>query len=312
MTRRVLITAPYFLPVLEDYRRELESHAIELVTVSVHERLNEADLLPLVDDIDGTICGDDQYTERVLRAARRLRVISKWGTGTDSIDEAAAARLGIRICNTVGAFTDPVADTVLGYILCFARQLPWMDRDIRDGCWRKRDTVALNECTLGIVGVGHIGKAVARRARACGMRLLGNDPRPMPAAFLAETGLTMVPLRDLLEEADFISLNCDLNPTSRRLVGRRELAHVRSTAYLINTARGAVVDESALIEVLRERRLAGAALDVFEDEPLPADSPLRSMGNCLLAPHNANGSRSVRDRVHRNTVDNLIDGLTIQ
>jgi D-3-phosphoglycerate dehydrogenase len=122
----------------------------------------------------------------------------------------------------------------------------------------------------------------------------------------------MVPLRDLLEEADFISLNCDLNPTSRRLVGRRELAHVRSTAYLINTARGAVVDESALIEVLRERRLAGAALDVFEDEPLPADSPLRSMGNCLLAPHNANGSRSVRDRVHRNTVDNLIDGLTIQ
>lgn len=309
MTWRVLVSAPYMLPVIEEFRSRLEAEGVEIITVQVRERLSEEELLPIVGTLDGVICGDDQFTERVLREAHGLKVISKWGTGIDSIDTRAAAQLGIRVCNTPNAFTDAVADTVLGYILCFARKLPWMDRDIRRGVWTKPNAVSLRECTLGVVGVGNIGKAVVRRARAFGMTVLGTDPVIVPASFVEETGLRLMPLRALLEEADFVSLHCDLNPTSFHLIGRAELEVMRHSAYLINTARGAVVNEQALIHALDERRIAGAALDVFEVEPLPADSPLRAMDNCLLAPHNANSSPSARRRVHESTINNLLSAL---
>jgi D-3-phosphoglycerate dehydrogenase len=309
MTWRVLVSAPYMLPALEEFRPRLEREGVEVFAADVRERLSEEELLPLVADIDGAICGDDQFTERVLRSAPRLKVISKWGTGIDSIDSSAAARLGIRVCNTPDAFTDPVADTTLGYVLCFARRLPWMDRDVRRGLWVKPDAVSLRECTLGVVGVGQIGRAVVRRARAFGMSVLGTDPAPVPTAFVEETGLHMMPLNMLLAEADFVSLHCDLNPTSFHLIGRDVLSLMRPTAYLINTARGPVVDEAALARALNERRIAGAALDVFEVEPLPEDSPLRALDNCLLAPHNANSGRASRARVHESTVANLLAAL---
>jgi D-3-phosphoglycerate dehydrogenase len=297
------------LPALEEFRARLEGEGVEVFAARVRERLSEEELLPLVPEIDGAICGDDQFTERVLLSAPRLKVISKWGTGVDSIDAGAAARLGIRLLNTPDAFTDPVADTALGYILCFARRLPWMDRDIRRGLWEKPEAVALKECTLGVVGVGNIGRAVVRRARAFGMRVLGTDPAPVPTRFVEETGLSVTPLDALLRESDFVSLHCDLNATSFHLIGRGELAHMRSTSYLINTSRGPVVDEAALACALGERRIAGAALDVFETEPLPADSPLRAFDNCLLAPHNANSSRAARGRVHESTISNLLAAL---
>jgi D-3-phosphoglycerate dehydrogenase len=310
MTWRVLISAPYMLPVVEEFRARLEAEGVEIIRAQVRERLCEDELLAVVGSLDGVICGDDEFTGRVLlRASPRLKVISKWGTGIDSIDKSAAAQLGIRVYNTPGAFTNPVADTVLGYMLCFARRLSWMDEDIRRGLWIKPDAVSLSECTLGVVGVGNIGQAVARRARAFGMTLLGNDPLPVPGSFLDETNLRLVSLRALLAESDFVSLNCDLNPTSFHLIGRDELAHMRPTAYLINTARGAVVDEQALIDALDARRIAGAALDVFEIEPLPAESPLRAFDNCLLAPHNANNSRAACMRVHESTIANLLRGL---
>ena len=309
MTWRVLISAPYLVPALEEYRSALEAEGVEMVVMLAPERLSEEELLPVVGTIDGAICGDDQFTERVLSAAPRLKVISKWGTGIDSIDTGAAARLGIRVYSTPNAFTDPVAETTLGYVLCFARQLPWMDREIRRDLWKKPDLISLRECTLGIVGVGNIGKAVVRRALAFGMTVLGTDPQPVPDSFVEETGLKMMTLPELLEEADFITLHCDLNPTSFHLIGSPQLSLVRSSAYLINTSRGSVVDERALVEALRERRISGAALDVFEVEPLPAESPLRGMDHCLLAPHNANSSVTARKRVHERTIANLLGAL---
>ncbi len=309
MRWRVLVSAPYMLPVLSEYHSIFEENDVEVIAASVRERLSEAELLPLVGDVDGAICGDDRFTEGVLRAAPRLRVISKWGTGIDSIDLQAAGRLGIRVCNTPGAFTDPVADTVMGYILAFARQLHWMDQDIRAGRWQKPLCVSLQERVLGVVGVGNIGVAVARRAVAFGMHVLGNDIVEIPASFLADTGLKVVSLDQLLAETDFVSLNCDLNPTSYHLIGQRELALMKPTAYLINTSRGPVVDEQALVRALQERQIAGAALDVFEKEPLPPDSSLRALDNCLLAPHNANSSPQAWRRVHENTIHNLLKGL---
>ncbi|MCX7609669.1 MAG: phosphoglycerate dehydrogenase [Anaerolineales bacterium] len=308
----VLLSAPYMLPFLNRFRPVLERYGIDLITPNVQERLEEEDLLKYAGQFDGAICGDDRYTRRVLQAcAPRLKVISKWGTGIDSIDSVAAAELGIRVYRTPNAFTLPVADTVLGYILAFARRLPWMDIKMKSGRWEKLPSRALHECILGIVGVGNIGKAVARRARAFGMTVLGNDIIEIDHVFLAETGVQMTTLEDLLSRSDFVSLNCDLNPTSYHLINDRTLALMKPTAVLINTARGPVVDEPALIAALQAGQIAGAALDVFETEPLPLDSPLLKMDNVLLAPHNANSSPSAWERVHWNTIRNLLEGLGI-
>jgi len=309
MTWRVLVSAPYFIPVIEEYQQRLAAEDIELVPAQVHERLSEAELLDVVSDIDGIICGDDRITKRVLSAAPRLKVISKWGTGIDSIDSTEAERRGIPVYRTPNAFSEPVADTVLGYILTFARRLLWMDRDIRRGNWEKPPLVSLRECVLGVVGVGDCGKAVVRRAMAFGMQLLGNDIVKMPDDFLAETGIEIVSLENLIARADFVSLNPDLNPTSYHLIAKQQLEMMKPSAYLINASRGPVVDEAALIEALQKKNIAGAALDVFEEEPLPQNSPLRELDNCLLAPHNANSSPKAWQQVHENTVRNLLKGL---
>ena len=309
MTWKVLVSAPYFLPVMETYRQRLAEEGVELIGARVNERLSEDELLEVIKDIDGIICGDDRITERVLAAAPRLKVISKWGTGIDSIDAEAAGRQGIPVYRTRNAFSEPVADSVLGYMLTFARKQPWLDREIRQGRWEKPRLMALGECSLGVVGVGDCGKAVVRRAVSFGMRILGNDIVKLPDDFVTATGLEVVSLEKLLATADFVSLNTDLNATSYHLIGKAQLMLMKADAYLINTSRGPVVEEPALIEALQQGRIAGAALDVFEKEPLPVNSPLRTLDNCLLAPHTANSSPKAWDRVHENTVRNLLDGL---
>ncbi len=308
----VLFSAPYMIPVLERYKSLFEKHDIQLIVPRVQERLEEADLLSYAGQFDGTICGDDMYTARVLEAcAPRLKVISKWGTGVDSIDADACARLGVKLCRTPNAFTAAVADTVIGYMLAFARRQPWMDREMKSGKWAKLPGRTLAECTLGIIGVGTIGKTVARRAQAFGMQILGNDIVLIDPAFIKETGIEMTSLAELLARSDFISVNCDLNPTSRHLINADTLSLVKPGAVLINTARGPIVHGAALVDALQTQRLAGAALDVYEQEPLPADSLLLKMDNVMLAPHNANSSPAAWERVHANTIRNLLDGLGI-
>jgi len=306
---KVLISAPYFQPVVSQYADVFSRHDIEPVLPSVRERLSEEQLLAVIEDVDGVISGDDEFTAKVLHAGKKLKVISKWGTGIDSIDQETCQKLGVSVRNTPNAFSVPVADTVIGYMLCFARKLPWMDRNMKEGVWDKIPGRALQECNLGVIGVGDVGKTVVRRALAFGMRVLGNDIVEMPKGFLRDTKVPMVSLEDVLGEADFLSLNCDLNPTSYHLMNESRFAMMKSTAVVINTSRGPVIDEGALIQALQNRRIAGAALDVFEVEPLPEDSPLRHMDNVLLAPHNANSSPEAWERVHQNTIKNLLEEL---
>ncbi len=306
----VLFTAPYMIPFVDRFKPIFDKYNIELIVPNVRERMEEADLLKYAGQFDGTVCGDDRYTERVIQAcAPRLRVISKWGTGIDSIDAEACSRYDIKVCRTTNAFTLPVADTVLGYILAFARRQPWMDREMKSGKWEKIPGKSLSESTLGVIGVGNIGKAVTRRARAFGMKVYGTDIIDIDHVFITETGIEMTDLQSLLSNSDFISVNCDLNPTSYHLIDHDTLALVKPNAVLINTARGPIVDEIALIEALQTNRLAGAALDVFEHEPLPGESPLLKMDNVMLAPHNSNSSPAAWERVHWNTIKNLVEGL---
>jgi len=309
----ILFTAPYMIPFVERFRPVFEHYGIQLIVPDVQERMEESDLLKYAGQFDGAICGDDRYTARVIEAcAPRLKIISKWGTGIDSLDQAAAAQNGVTIRRTPNAFTTPVADTVLGYMLAFVRRQPWMDAQMKSGIWDKIPGKTLSECTLGIIGVGAIGKAVTRRANAFGMKVLGNDIIDIDHVFITETKIEMTTLADLLPRSDFISLNCDLNPTSYHLINAETLAKTKRGAIVMNTARGPLVDEPALIAALQSGHLGGAALDVFEVEPLPHDSPLMKMDNVLLAPHNANSSPAAWERVHWNTIKNLVEGLGLK
>jgi D-3-phosphoglycerate dehydrogenase len=305
----ILLSAPYMIPFVARFKPELEAAGCRVIVPTVNERLEESDLLPIIGDIDGTICGDDRYTRNVLENAPRLKVISKWGTGIDSIDREACQDLGIRICNTPNAFTIPVADSVFAYMLAFARQTPWMDDHMKSGRWEKIPGRTLSECTIGIVGVGNIGREVARRAMAFGMNVLGADIQPIDKHFLSATKMEPTSLEDLLRRSDFVTLHTDLNPTSQHLMSTKQFGLMKPTSILINTSRGPVVDEAALVRALQKKQIAGAGLDVFEVEPLPASSPLLKMENVLLAPHNSNSSPAAWERVHVNSIRNLMTGL---
>jgi len=309
---KVLLSAPYMLPFIARFQPVFEHYSCELVIPEVNERMEADEILAYAGQFDGTICGDDRYTPEVIRqCAPRLKVISKWGTGIDSIDKEAAEALGMQVFRTTNAFTVPVSDSVMGYMLAFARRQPWMDDEVKSGKWTKIPGRALSECTLGVIGVGYIGKAVLRKAHAFGMKLLATDIVEVPSDFLQQVPAEMVALEELLAQSDFISVNCDLNPTSRHLLDRSAFTKMKPSSVVINTARGPIVDENALIEALKSGHIAGAAMDVFEVEPLPEDSPLRAMENVMLAPHNSNSSPEAWEKVHWNTIRNLLVGLGI-
>jgi D-3-phosphoglycerate dehydrogenase len=259
--------------------------------------------------MDGIICGDDRLSRRVIESLPRLKVIAKWGTGVDSIDRNACLDHGVLLCNTPNAFSTPVADSTLAYMLAFARQTFAMDKAMHAGEWCKLPGRALHECTLGIIGVGNIGTAVAQRARAFGMRIVGCDIRPIAPGVLTENGIESVDLPALLSRSDFVSLHCDLNPTSHHLLRAETFALLKPGAIVLNLARGPCIDEVALVREIRAGKVGGVALDVFEEEPLPASSPLRGMPNVMMAPHNSNSSPTAWERVHRSTVDQLVAGL---
>lgn len=307
---KILVTCPYLLPFMDRFRPILNAFGYETIEPEVNERFEAEQILRFAHQFVGTLCGDDRYTREVQKACLpELKVISKWGTGIDSIDQTAAKELGIMIGNTPGAFTVPVSESVLGYMLAFARKQPWMDKAMKTGEWHKIPGKTLQESSLGVVGVGRIGKQVLRLAKSFGMKLYGNDIIEISPEFIAEVGVEMLPLSELLEKADFISLNCTLNETSLHLINAGTLQHVKPEAVLINTCRGPVVHEEALVQALQEGRLAGAALDVFEEEPLPQNSPLLGMENVMIAPHNTNSSPYYWEQVHWNTLRNLLLGL---
>lgn len=309
----ILVTAPYLIPFMDRFNPVFEDVGMRVVIPEVEERMEAEDLMPYAGQIDGTLCGDDRYTRDVIKAfAPRLKVISKWGTGIDSIDQDAAREFGVAVCNTPDAFTDPVSDSVLGYMLAFARRQPWLDDAMKAGQWEKIPGRAMNELKLGVIGMGKIGKAVLRKAKAFGVELYGNDIVEIDPEIVRDLGVHMTSLEALLSTCDVISINCDLNPTSLHLINEAALSCVQPHAIIINTARGPIIEEGALVAALQEGRLAGAAMDVFEVEPLPPDSPLRSMNEVMLAPHNSNSSPQAWERVHWSTIGHLFTVLGLE
>lgn len=306
---RVLVSCPLIQDAIDDYEYLFAEHGITIDVPKIDQQLTEEELLDCIDQYHGVIAGDDEFTEEVLRAARNLEVISKWGIGTDNIDENTARQEDIEVYNTPGAFADEVADVVFGYTIMLARELHLIDREIRQGGWACPRGVSLAGKTFGVVGVGNIGSAVARRAHALGMDVVGNDVRPIEEDLKRETGIESVSVPTLLERSDVVSLNCPLTNKTGGLIGQSELEKIGEAGYLVNTSRGELVDQSALVDALQEDRIAGAALDVFEEEPLPPDSPLIDLDNVILGSHNAQNTEEAVSRVNDRAVKNLIRGL---
>jgi len=306
MSMRVLITCPAMQRTIDAHRGRFRDAGVEIVLPEMTQQLYEADLLPIIGDFDGVIAGDDEYNAAVLAAGvPRLKAVAKWGIGLDAIDLDAAKRLGIEVTNTPDVFADEVADLVMGYLVTLARRLHLVDRGVREGAWPKPSGRSLAVRTLGVVGHGSIGRAVARRGLAFGMRVIATDVRPVEP----EAGVEIVGLEQLLRESDAISLNCALTPENHHLLDVSTLALVKPGAWLVNTARGGLVNEVALVDALARGQLAGAALDVFEVEPLPAESPLRNFDNVLLGSHNASNTVEAVARVNELAIANVLRGI---
>jgi D-3-phosphoglycerate dehydrogenase len=307
---RVLIAMPLVGDHIETYQERFEELGVEYDVPDTENPITESKLREIIGGYDGIITGFVGLDAETLEAATQLQVVSQWGIGLDDIDLDAAERNGVSVYNTPGAFSDEIADVVIGYLIMLARRLHELDREVRNGGWPSTRGKSLRGRTLGIVGVGHIGEAVARRAHAHGMNILGTDVQPIASALKRDVGIERVPHDDLFARADAVSLNCPLTTETRHLVGRPELDLLGSDGYLINTARGEVVQQPELVDALRDGDIAGAALDVFETEPLSEDHPLTEMDNVLLGSHNAGNTAAAVERTTERAVENLIRGLT--
>jgi D-3-phosphoglycerate dehydrogenase len=295
---------------LETFRADLERRGIELVVPEItHQQLNEDELLEIMPEIDGVIAGDDIFSAPVLEASKRLRILSKWGVGTDAIDKEAAARLGIPVTNTPGMFGADVAEVALSYMLMLARGMHRVDRAVREGTWLKLEGETLAGKTVGVVGLGSIGLGVCQRVKAFDMHVIGFDPWPESQERARAIGVEVVELDDLFARCDYLSLNAPLTPDNRHMVNARTLGLMKRGAKVVNTGRGPLVDEAALVDALRSGQVGAAALDVFEVEPLPMDSPLRAFDNVILGAHNGSNTREAVARTSARAVENLLAHL---
>lgn len=304
---RVLVTAWTFQGEHEGKQRLAEA-GFEVVDSPRPAPLTEEELLALLPDFDAIVAGNDPLTARVLEQLPRLRAIARWGIGVDAVDLDAATRLGIVVTNTPGLIVDTVADLAFALLLAVARRIVEADRWVRSGQWQEFQTTLVWGKTLGLVGVGAIGMAVARRARGFNMTVLGYDP--VPRAEAEEIGVRYVSLDELLREADFVSVHAPLTPQTRGLIDARAIALMKPTAILVNTARGGLVDQQALYEALRDGRIAGAGLDVFAKEPPDPNDPLLKLNNCVFTPHCGNNARETVEQVNLRVAENLIESFS--
>lgn len=263
----------------------------ELIFPVQAHRPSPAELLPQMNGIDAIIAGVERYPDTLLHApeTQGLKLISRWGVGFDSIDIPSATQAGIVVAYTPGLLNETVADYAFSLLCTLARRVHQGHLEMMGGKWAPSWGHNIHDKTLGLVGCGRIGQAMARRGIGFGMRVIASDPKPSPDAIRA--GIEFVPLDTLLAESHFVSLHAASTPQTRGLIGEAQLRRMKPTAYLINTARGALVDEAALAAALKEGVLAGAALDTFLEEPLALDHVLRGAPNLLLTPHQASFTR---------------------
>ncbi len=304
--KRILITANAFIEHPEYFAPLAEAGYV--IGHQEEGPLSQERLIEVLPGHVAAIAAVDSYTAEILANAPDLRVISRWGVGIDSVDISAATAHEVIVCNTPGMVSSSVADMTFALILSLARDLRAATQRGANAEWVQVQAADVFGATLGIVGFGSIGQAVAYRARGFDMKVLALDPYPNREK-AAELGVELTDLPQILREADYMSLHCNLTDDNYHIIGAAELAAMKPTAFLINTARGKLIDTQALIESLANGEIAGAALDTVEEEPPHPDDPILSAANCLITPHNSFYSANSVRLVNSQVVENILDAF---
>ena len=306
---KILVTATSFTPYSNSsFMQKLRSFAKFLVFNPSGKPLSEDELIPLLADCDGCIAGLDHFTARVLESAPNLKVISRYGIGLDQVDLAAAKARNIVVCNTPGANAQAVADLTFALLLCLAREVSVLDRKTREGQWPRSNGIELYGKTIGILGLGAIGKGVAKRAGGFSMKVIAYDPF-IDRSYAAANGIIPADFDTVTREADFLCLHLPLTDTTRRIISADVMKAMKKGAIIVNTARGGLIDEAAAYQLLVSGHLGGVGLDVFETEP-PQKSPLFELENVVLTPHAASHTKEATEAMAEMSVQNLIDVLS--
>ncbi|CAM5288206.1 Hydroxypyruvate reductase [Stutzerimonas stutzeri] len=306
---KILVTCPPMLRMIDSFRPLFAQYGAEITTPDVVQTLSVEQLKELVPQHDGWIIGDDPATAEVFAAGKagRLKAAVKWGIGVDNVDFAACRDLDIPITNTPNMFGGEVADIAVGYVIALARQTFEIDRGVRAGEWPKPRGISLAGKTVALVGYGDIGKSTARRLLAADMNIVAYDPFAADDAAMPRVQRAAWPER--IGEADFIVINCALTPSSHHMLNANVLAKCKPGLRVVNVGRGPIIDEPALEAALESGRVFSAALDVFEVEPLPMSSSLRSHPRCVLGSHNASNTADAVERTSEIAIGKLISFL---
>jgi len=301
----VLVTCPPMLGQIELFADYAAERGLKLHPAKVTQIMSEAELKDLLPGYDGWIIGDDPATRSVFEAGQsgRLRAAVKWGIGVDNVDFAACKDLGLPIINTPMMFGTEVADVALGYVIALARETFLIDRGVRAGKWPKPAGISLGGRTIGVVGLGDIGRNTCSRLQAIGMNVVAYDPGIEGDAGL--TGLQRAVWPARVEELDFLVFTCALNAHNQHMLNEEVLAQAKDGIRIVNVARGPLVDETALIAALQSGKVYSAALDVFEVEPFPMDSPLREMERCVFGTHNGSNTVDAVIRASHSAIGHL-------
>jgi D-3-phosphoglycerate dehydrogenase len=307
----VLVTGP----IHEDGLVLLRKEGVEVRVNDLGRQYSREELIQKLQDVDAVITLLDKFDREVIESSKKLKMISRHGVGYDTVDIDAATRAGVLVTVTPYALTESVAETAIGLMLSVARKLTIADRLVKEKRWTDRNVavsklmgVELAWKTLGIIGLGRIGAHVAKRAIAFGMKVTYYD---MMRYELLEglMSIEYVTLDELLSKSDFVSIHTPLTEATRGLIGERELKRMKGSAYLINTSRGQVVDQKALVRALKERWIAGAGLDVFDVEPIALSDPMLDLDNVVLTPHVSSATIEARGRMSREAALNVVTVL---
>ena len=306
MRKKVIVTARSFGKTDNKARQLLEEHGFEVVALPAKGGDLETELAQEIQDAQAVIAGLEEYNRDFIRSAKNLKVISRYGVGYDKVDCAAAKECKIPVTITPGANGDSVADLAVSLMLAVARNISFMDKTLKEGNSQRPSGLEMYGKTVGIIGVGRIGKGVAQRCSGFGMTILLYDAYYQDEVFAQSVGGRFTDLETITAQADFITIHANLNESTRNMFGREQFKKMKETAVIVNTARGGIIDEDALYEALKNGEIYGAGLDVTVEEITP-DSALVSLPNCILTPHAGAATREASSKMSLMAAQNVID-----
>ena len=309
---KILVTCPPMLGMIDSFRHIFEEKGIELSAPNVVQTLSVEELKEIVPQHDGWIIGDDPATREVFEAGKagNLKAAVKWGIGVDNVDFDACKDLNIPIINTPDMFGREVADIAMGYVIALARETFEIDRAVRDGKWIKPRGISLSGKKVALIGFGDIGQSTAKRLLALDMDVIAYDPFADNNPNLPEVEREIWPTR--VEEADFIVVTCSLTKSSFHMVNADIFKQAKDGVRVVNVGRGPIIDETSLEDALKSGKVYSAALDVFEVEPLPMDSYLRTHPHCIFGSHNASNTADAVERTSHIAIDKLFNFLNVK